>query len=85
MRLDLDDLEDELDDDMAYTNVTVDAAYSPYPNKVVRQRLLSGCLDMLAEKNTPATEHAARHYGQSTSTQNVEQPVQNDSMASETV
>ncbi|KAJ6573596.1 hypothetical protein B0H10DRAFT_1964004 [Mycena sp. CBHHK59/15] len=31
---DLDDEENEIDDDMAYTNVPVDSAYSLYPNKV---------------------------------------------------
>ncbi|KAJ6629389.1 hypothetical protein B0H10DRAFT_2160501 [Mycena sp. CBHHK59/15] len=32
--LDLENEEDEIDDDMSYTSVPLDSAYSPYPNKV---------------------------------------------------
>ncbi|KAJ7509389.1 hypothetical protein B0H11DRAFT_1901510 [Mycena galericulata] len=45
----LDDLEDELDDDMAYTNVAVDAAYAPYALCETRRARPAGIPRLAAE------------------------------------
>ncbi|KAJ7509364.1 hypothetical protein B0H11DRAFT_1901490 [Mycena galericulata] len=47
--LELDDLEDELDDDMAYTNVAVDAAYAPYALCETRRARPAGIPRLAAE------------------------------------